>query len=90
MFFGKAGDGVDIERIAERVGDHDGAGFRAQRFVEHACVDVVGVEPHIDKHGCEAVLDYGVHRCGESCGDGYDFVAGPKLAIAHLVRCESR
>ncbi len=76
----EGGDGVEIEDVAEGVGDHDGAGAVAAGGFELGDVDLVGGQRDVDEDRDEAVLEDGVDRGREAGGDGDDLIAGLELA----------
>ena len=81
-------DGVEVERVAERVGDHDGAGADAAGRLQPGAVDVVPGQRDVDEDRDEAVLDDRVHRRREARGDRDDLVAGAETAVAQPGRGE--
>ena len=62
----EVGDRVQVERIAERVGDHDGARAVGQGRFELRHVDVIRRQFHVDEDRDAAVLNDRVDRGRES------------------------
>ena len=68
---------AEIERIAERVGDHDRLGLRRDRFLEAVGAHVVSRDVHIHEYRNEAVLKGRIHGSREPRGAGEHLV--PRL-----------
>ena len=73
---GERGDGAQVERVAQRVRDHDGPRPRREGRLELATVEVVGRQVDVDEDGHQPVLDDRVDRGREAGGGGDDLVAG--------------
>ena len=86
MLLSEARNSVDIERVAERVSDHDCPSFRAERFIEHCDVDVICIESDVDENWREAVLNNRINSGREACSNSDYFVAGMELLVTHFVR----
>ena len=84
MLPAEAGDGVEVEGVAEGVGEHDGLGAGAQGRRDAADVDVVGAQFDIDEDRHGAVLQNGVDGGGEAGCHADDLVAGLDGALAQL------
>src|SRR5208283_399308 len=76
VFLRKCGDGVEIERIPQRVGEDNGAGAAGKRGFELTDIYVVRRNLNIDEDWDECVLQDGIDGGGKSRGQGDDFVAG--------------
>ena len=81
---GERGDRIEIERVAERVREHDRARPRADRLREPIDPHVVGAELDVDEHRHEPVEHDRVHGGGESGRDREHLVARAQPAIAEL------
>jgi len=55
----EVGDGIEIEGIAEGVGDDDGPGARRDGGLKLSAIDVVGAELNVNEDG-ERFLDDGI------------------------------
>ena len=73
-------DGDDVEGVAERVGDHDGARARRDRRFDRGRLDVVCGDLRVDEHRHHVGLEDRIDRRGEAGGAGDDFIARPQLA----------
>lgn len=75
-------DDLQVEGIAQGVGQHDRLGAGRDGRLDQGRIDVVGGQGdiHEDRHG--AGLEDGVHRGGEAGGHADDLVAGPDGAVA--------
>ncbi len=81
---------AEIERIAERVRDHDSPRPRRQRGVQLHGIDVVRRHVHVEKHRDQPILNDRIDGRRKAGRDGDDFIAGPKLAVAELGRRQAR
>ena len=88
----EVGDGRAVERIAERVGEHDGAGLVAAGCLQPIHVDVVGRMLFrmldIDEHRHAVGLQDRVHGRGKSRSHRDHLVPGAELLVEKLVRRE--
>ena len=66
---------IEIERVAQRVGQHDGPGPVGTRHFELGYFDVVCRNLYVDKHRNESVLNDGIDGGGKSRRHGDDFIA---------------
>ena len=71
-----------VERIAERVGEHHCTGFVRTRFLQLTDINVIGRYGDVDEYGHELVLNDGIYRGGEACRDCNDFIAAFQAAGA--------
>ena len=87
MFFAEGEHRAEIERIAQRVGQHDGFCFpRRESGFQLIHAGVSGRRIVVDEHGDTPVLDDGSDGGGKSGGAGDDLVSGPDaLVIRKLV-----
>jgi hypothetical protein len=79
-------DRAEVERVAQRVGDHDGARAVGDGRLHRLDVDVVGGQRDVHEHRHEAVLDDRVDGRGEAGGDGDDLVTRLQLPVAQARR----
>jgi hypothetical protein len=79
-------DGVEVERVSERVGDHHGPRAIAHRSLEPADIDVVLGQGDVHEHGHEPVLQDRVHRGGEAGGYRDHLVARTQPPVAQAGR----
>ena len=79
-------DRIQIERIAQRVRHHDGAGALGHGSFDLLRVDVIGGDVHIDEHRHHAVLQHGVHGGWKTSCYRDDFIARLQRALTQLVR----
>jgi glucose-1-phosphate cytidylyltransferase len=84
----EGGDGVEVEDVAEGVGDHDRLDPGGVGGFEEGDVDFVAGEGDLDEDRDEAVLNDGIDGGGEAGGYGDDLVAGLELAVAEFWRAE--
>ena len=80
MFFGECRYRVEIEDVAQGVGDHDRPGLLAAGSFKLSYIDFVGRERHVDEDRNEPVLNDGIDGGRETCSDGDDFIAGFETA----------
>ena len=76
-------DGLEIERVAQRVGDHDRARARREGVLQLVDVDVVARQLDVDEHGHEAVLHDRIDRRGKAGRDRDHLVARTQPALPH-------
>ena len=77
---------VEIERIAQRVGQDQGSRAPAEGGFELADIYVVGGQRHVHEYRHQAVLQDGIHRGGKAGRDGDHFIAGNQASMAQLGR----
>ena len=81
-------DRVEIEDVAEGVGDHDGLDPGTVGLLKERGVDLEAGDSDVEEDGHEAVLEDRVDRSREARGDGDDLIAGLELAVAKLGRAQ--
>ena len=77
-----------FEGIAQGVGQHDGAGARADGGGDACRAGIVGGQFRVDENGNHAVLQNRIDGGGEARGGGDDFIAGFQGALAQQGRCQ--
>src|ERR1039458_376035 len=75
MLAGYHHDCIQIERVAQCMCHHDGAGAFGYGRFDFFWVDVVGGDVHIHKHRHHTVLQHGIHGGWKTCCHGDDFIA---------------
>ena len=88
MLFAKCLDRPKVERVAERVREHDGTRLGRQRLFQPRDVDVVLRDRHVNEDGHGAVLDDRRDRRREACRDRDDFIARTHGALAEERRSQ--
>ncbi len=73
---------VQVEGIAQGVGEHDGAGLLAHRGFQLRGVHVAGGQLHVHEHRHQPVEQHRVHRGGKAGGHGDHLVTGPQGPLA--------
>ena len=88
VLFAKCLDRPKVERVAERVCEHDGTRLGRQRLFQPRDVDVVLRDRHINEDGHGAVLDDRRDRRREARRDRDDFIARTHDALAEERRSQ--
>ena len=86
MAFADVGDGRQIERIAQRMGEHDRSGLVRDRRGQSIHVHIKGLKIDIHEHRNAAVLHDRRDGCRETGGDGQHFGARRDALVAQFVR----
>lgn len=86
MLFAQCYDHVQVVRIAQGVGQHDGFCLAADSGFDLAGINVVGAQFDIDEYRHSAKLQDRVDGGGETCGDANDFIARLDRTVAQLGR----
>jgi hypothetical protein len=83
-FFAERSHHVQVEGVAQAVGQHDGLGLGCDGSLNFAGIDIVCGEVHIHEHRHGTELQDGVDRGGESCRHANHFVALLDGALTQL------
>ena len=86
VLFAERGDHVEVERVAQRMGQHDGFGFGRNGSFYLAGVDIVGEPVHINKNRHRAKLNDRVDGGWKACRHANDFIAALDGPVAQLGR----
>ena len=81
VFAAECGNDIQIEGIAQGVGQKNRPGPIAQGSIELRCIHVIGRDNDIHENGNQPVLQNGVDRCGKTHRQGNDLIAGFQAAI---------
>src|SRR5438045_5740527 len=84
MLAGKIDNGINIERIAERVRKYDGPGSIGKGQLQLTNIHIKGGKRYVDEYGHQAVLEDGIDRGRKAGGDGNDFVSRSQPLIGQL------
>ena len=90
MLFDKLHDGVEVERHAEGMSQHDGARAVRDGRAQLVRIRVVVAQTHVHEDRHQPVLHDGRHGAGKAGRHGDDFVAGLEPALAELGRRQRR